>query len=149
MKRFIMAAALGAGCLLASSAPALAEAKTYDCSKAGNANKAACKEAAKDAAKATVKSKPAPKPAATNVSSTTTTRTMTEKKYDCSKAGNKTKAVCKTAAATSAKPIVKQTTVATQTRHYDCTKPGNAGKAQRKVSTSSNQMAGSPSLRPG
>jgi hypothetical protein len=50
MNRLILAAALAAGCTLASSAPAVAAAKHYDCSKAGNANKAACKNAATNAA---------------------------------------------------------------------------------------------------
>ena len=53
-----------------------------------------------------------PKPAATKVSSTTTTKTVTQKSYDCSKPGNANKAVCRSAATTPAKPVVKQTTVA-------------------------------------
>ena len=111
MNRLILAAALAAGCALATSAPALAAAKNYDCSKPGNANKAVCKGAAKSAAAASkpapaaAKSAPAkaaataPKPHATKVSSTTSTKTVTEKKYDCSKAGNANKAVCKSARA--------------------------------------------------
>jgi hypothetical protein len=60
----------------ASSAHAQA-ARHYDCSKAGNANKAVCKSAA---------------PAApVNVS----IRTTTNRHYDCTKAGNANKAVCK------------------------------------------------------
>lgn len=56
MKRLLFAlAALAAGCTLASSAPAAA-ARNYDCSKPGNANKAACKQSAKPA-----KAAPAPK----------------------------------------------------------------------------------------
>jgi hypothetical protein len=50
-----MAAALAAGCSLVSVAPVSAAARNYDCSKAGNANKAACKTGAKDAAKMTTK----------------------------------------------------------------------------------------------
>jgi hypothetical protein len=50
MKHLIMAVALAAGCAAMSSSPALAATRTYDCSKAGNANKAACKTAAKPAA---------------------------------------------------------------------------------------------------
>ena len=53
MNRLILSAALAAGCSLASSAPALGAAKHYDCSKAGNANKAACKGAAAKPAPAT------------------------------------------------------------------------------------------------
>jgi hypothetical protein len=45
MKHLIMAVALAAGCAAMSSSPALAATRTYDCSKAGNANKAACKTA--------------------------------------------------------------------------------------------------------
>lgn len=50
MKNLIMAVALATGCAAMSSSPALAATRTYDCSKAGNANKAACKTAAKPAA---------------------------------------------------------------------------------------------------
>jgi hypothetical protein len=49
MNRLILAAALAAGCTLASSAPALAAPRNYDCSKPGNANKAACKGATNSA----------------------------------------------------------------------------------------------------
>jgi Protein of unknown function (DUF3761) len=154
MKHLILATALAAGCMLASGSPAMAAAKNYDCSKAGNANKAACKGAAKSATAAAAKAPPAvksapaksapAKPAETKVSSTTTTKTVTQKNYDCSKPGNANKAVCKSAAATPARPVAKQVTVATQTRHYDCTKPGNANKQECKVSTSSNQAASRP-----
>jgi len=163
MKRLILAAALVAGCMLTSSAPALAAARTYDCSKPGNASKAACKSAAKSATAAAAKAKPtpaaaksapakaaatAPKPTATKVSSTTTTKTVTQKNYDCSKPGNANKAVCKAAAATPAKPVAKQTTVATQTRHYDCTKAGNANKQECKVSTASSATVSKPVAAP-
>jgi hypothetical protein len=152
MNRLILAAALAAACVIASGAPALAAPKNYDCSKAGNANKAVCKSAAKDATKAAkaapaakpAKAAAAPKPAITKVSSTTTTKTATTKNYDCTKPGNKNKAMCKAAAATPARPMVKQTTVATQTRHYDCTKPGNANKQECKVSTSTPRAASKP-----
>ena len=96
MKRLILAVALAAGCTLASSAPALAAARTYDCSKPGNANKA----------------------------------------------------VCKSAAASPAKPLAKETTVATTTRHYDCSKAGNANKQECKVSTASNVTATKPVAAP-
>jgi uncharacterized protein DUF3761 len=156
MKRLILAVALAAGFALASSSPAYAAAaaKNYDCSKPGNANKAVCKNAAKQASKAATaatpaKAKAAPaKPAETKVSSTTTTKTVTQKNYDCSKAGNKNKAVCKSAATTAAAPVAKQTTVATQTRHYDCTKPGNANKQECKVATSATQTASKPVAMP-
>jgi large subunit ribosomal protein L22e/Meckel syndrome type 1 protein len=153
MNRLILAVALAAGCTFASSSPAFAATRNYDCSKPGNANKAACKTAAASAAKAAAKPSPvksaaAAKPKTTKVASTTSTKTVTQRNYDCSKAGNKNKAMCKSAAATPAKPVVKQTTVATSTRHYDCTKPGNANKAQCKVSMSSRQAATKPVAMP-
>ena len=115
-----------------------ASARTYDCSKPGNATKTACKIATAEASKAIAKSAPkrmpAPKAAATKVSSTTTTKTTTERTYDCSKAGNKTKSVCKSAAVTPSKPVVKQTTTAVATRNYDCSKAGNATKQACKTS---------------
>jgi hypothetical protein len=158
MNRFILAVALAAGCTALCNSPALAATKNYDCSKPGNANKAACKSAAASASKAAAKPSPAtavtksapakaaaaPKPSATKVSSTTSTRTVTERSYDCSKPGNKNKAMCKSAAATPAKPVVEQKTIATSARHYDCTKPGNANREQCKVSTSSQQAASRP-----
>ena len=44
--------------------------------------------------------------------------------YDCSKAGNANKTVCKNAAAAAAKPAA-----APKARNYDCSKSGNANKA--------------------
>lgn len=91
MNRLILTAAFAAACTVMSSAPAIgAAARNYDCSKPGNANKAACKGAAAKPA-ATAKppaAKAAPKVAA--ATKTTTTRT-----YDCTKAGNANKAQCK------------------------------------------------------
>lgn len=143
MIRLILAVAAIGSLSLVPLAPA--SARNYDCSKAGNANKAACKSATIAAAKVAAKPNPAKpaKPARTTVSSTTMTKTVTQRNYDCSKAGNKNKAVCKTAA-TATKPVVKQTTVATTTRHYDCTKPGNANKEQCKVSAASHRAASRP-----
>ena len=69
-----------------------AAARNYDCSKAGNANKAVCK----DAATAT----PAPV-AATSAPTASTTTTMA-RHYDCTKAGNANKAVCKNATSAAA-----------------------------------------------
>ena len=72
--------------LLMAAAPANAQAaRNYDCTKAGNANKAACKGAATVAP-------PAAKPAAA-------AKAPAPRIYDCSKAGNANKAVCKNAAA--------------------------------------------------
>ena len=103
MNRLILAAALAAGCTIASTTPALAVAKNYDCSKAGNANKAACKSARPAAAapKAAATAKAAPAKAAPKVAATTT-RSVT-RSYDCTKAGNANKAQCKgkTSVATS------------------------------------------------
>lgn len=150
MNRAILSAALAAGCFLASAAPATAAAKNYDCTKAGNANKAACKGAAKSATAAAASATPAKpaaaavKPTATHVSSTTTTRTVTQKNYDCTKRGNANKAVCKSA--TPAAPAATQTTVAISTRHYDCTKPGNANRQECKVSTAATQTTAQPTL---
>jgi hypothetical protein len=84
MNRLILAAALAAGCTLASSAPALAAAKNYDCTKAGNANKAACKSAT---------------PAAP-VAKQTTVATST-RHYDCTKPGNANRQECKVSTASS------------------------------------------------
>lgn len=151
MKRLILTAALAVAFACVPSMPASAAAKNYDCTKAGNANKAVCKNAAKSATAAAAKpakAAPAAKPTQTKVSSTTTTKTVTQRNYDCSKPGNANKAVCKSAATTPAKPVVKQTTVATSTRHYDCTKPGNANKQECKVSTASHQTATKPVAMP-
>lgn len=54
--------------------------------------------------------------------------------YDCSKAGNANKAVCKSAVP-AAKPTPVAATTSTTTRHYDCTKAGNANKAACKGMT--------------
>jgi Protein of unknown function (DUF3761) len=141
MKHLIVTAFVAA--LLSIGAAAPAASRNYDCSKPGNANKSVCKDAAKAASKAATKTTPATaskaKPAATKVSSTTTAKTVTERTYDCTKAGNKNKAVCKGAATTPTKPVVKETTVATSTRHFDCSKAGNANKEQCKVSTANQQ----------
>ena len=71
-----------------------AAARNYDCTKAGNANKAVCKNATPAAAPATPAPAAMPAPAAPAV-------TTTARHYDCSKAGNANKAVCKGAAPAS------------------------------------------------
>ena len=116
---FAAAAAL-AGASLAVSAPASAQAAakkpmTYDCTKAGNKNKAACKTAAPamaaapaPAAKpmaaapmaaAPMAAKPAAKAAMTGPNRPgTVTATLKNGKvvhYDCTLAGNKSKKACK------------------------------------------------------
>jgi len=148
MNRLILAAALAAGCTLASSTPALAAPRNYDCSKPGNANKAACKTGAKNAPKGTTKpapaaktvapakpakeakAAPAAKPAA-KVATTTTTKSVT-RNYDCSKSGNANKAQCK-----------GSTTVATSTTKTTPS-PAKPGMLQRMK----NAMSGSSTSTP-
>ena len=92
MNRLILAAALAAGCTLASSAPALAAPRNYDCSKPGNANTAVCKgatKAAPAAKSAAVKPAAKAKPAATSAAAPKS-------------AARKTSAAAKPAAATAA-----------------------------------------------
>lgn len=144
MRTILFAAAFAVGLCAASAAPAAT--RNYDCSKPNNANKTVCKTAAKLAKPAPAKAAAA-KPTASKVSGTTTTRLVTVRKYDCSKAGNKNKAECKTAATASA-PIVKATTVATTTKHYDCSKAGNTNKQACKVSISTKQVAARPVAQP-
>lgn len=110
MRKLLFAlSVLAAGCTFASSAPvAAAAARNYDCSKPGNANKAACKNSAKPA-----KTAPAPKGKETKAAAQKTTKTA-----------QATKAA--PAAKPATKPAVKQ---ASNDRHYDCTKAGNANKA--------------------
>lgn len=93
INRMFLTVALAAGISLVPVSSAHAAAtKNYDCSKAGNANKAACKSAAKPVAKAALASKAAPaKPATTSTASKTTTT----RNYDCTKSGNANKAQCK------------------------------------------------------
>ena len=82
-RQFITAAGLlGSAALFTSTAHA--QARHYDCTKAGNANKAVCKAAA-----AQVPAFPAAAAPATAV------RATSARHYDCSKAGNANKAACK------------------------------------------------------
>ena len=80
----------------ASAAVAAAPAaRNYDCTKAGNANKAACKGAAP-----VVAAKPAAKPVAKPVAAAAKPATVAaakpaERNYDCTKAGNPNKTACK------------------------------------------------------
>lgn len=91
-----------------------ANARNYDCSKAGNANKAVCKSAAQPAPAAPLA--PANKPAAQ------------QRNYDCSKPGNANKVVCKGAVKPAAPVAAKPAAPVATTRNYDCSKPGNANK---------------------
>ena len=88
--RGVAASALIAAIVVASAAHA---ERHYDCTKPGNANKAACKAAA------AAPSPPAPVAAPSPATSTSTTTTA--RRYDCSKPGNATKAACRSAAATT------------------------------------------------
>ena len=72
----------------------------YDCTKPGNANKAACKAAVAPTA-------PAPAPAATPAASPATAST---RHYDCSKPGNANKAACKGATPTTTAATTTTTT---------------------------------------
>jgi hypothetical protein len=76
---------LGAALLFAVPA----QARNYDCSKAGNANKAACKGQTATHATSTT---------TTTTKATSTTGATAARHYDCSKPGNANKAVCKGAA---------------------------------------------------
>lgn len=128
MKRILVAAiGLAMGSLAISATPASAQAaRHYDCSKAGNANKAACKGATTPTP---AKPAPAPKPAAAPAA---------PRNYDCSKPGNKNKTVCKTAAAAPAPAT------APKPRNYDCSKPGNANKTVCKGATPAPAPAAHP-----
>lgn len=117
---FFLKAMVGFGLLLPAAmtaSPTIASTpRHYDCSKAGNANKAACKAA------------PTPAAAPAKPSRTTTTKsttTTTTRHYDCTKAGNANKTACRTAADESptgrASGAVKKTTTTT-TSTVDCGK---------------------------
>lgn len=114
-----------AALLIALALPmSLASARNYDCSKAGNANKTACKSAPIPAGKSAPKTAPA-KVVAAKPAPVTTTRN-----YDCSKAGNANKTACKSAATpvTAPKSTPMKPAPAATTRNYDCSKAGNANK---------------------
>ncbi|WP_152616364.1 hypothetical protein [Sphingomonas sp. ERG5] len=152
-----------AGSLLILASPASAggnptPARNYDCSKAGNANKAACKgtaPAAAQPAKPVAVAKPKAAPAATAPAKVAAPAAA--RNYDCSKPGNANKSVCKGAAAPAPRaapvaaaaparaapprPAVQHAapaqpsgrTVAWTTKtgkvvHYDCSKAGNQNK---------------------
>lgn len=126
---------------MGSTTPANAQAqRNYDCSKPGNANKAACKAAAKPAAAskpasavkpgAAAKPAPAAKPVAVKPA-------PSARIYDCSKAGNANKAACKgqVATAPASKPApapASRPAAAPIARNYDCSKAGNANKTACK-----------------
>ena len=113
MRAGLIALTFTTAALLATSASA---ERHYDCTKAGNANKAACKSAAA-----------APAPSALKVSS------ITEPRYDCSKAGNANKAACKAPAPAPVSNSATSSAPSKAERHYDCSKAGNANKAACKA----------------
>jgi large subunit ribosomal protein L22e/Meckel syndrome type 1 protein len=99
---------LAAGAAQAADPPAAKKPMNYDCSKAGNKNKQACKDAAPvaptpPAAPARAASVPSVRAAPAAVAATTKSGNIVEWKtttgkivhYDCDKAGNKTKQACK------------------------------------------------------
>jgi len=98
------------------AAAATSTARHYDCSKAGNANKAACKGVST--------SVPAATPATPSKTTTTETTTKTTSRhYDCTKAGNANKAACKSAAAqtpSGKSPGAVKTTTKTTSSTTDC-----------------------------
>lgn len=128
-KALLLAALLPPLGLVAS--PASASARHYDCSKAGNANKAACKSTAPVATKAAT-------PARTTTTAKTTKTTM--RQYDCTKPGNANKAACKIAAAQSpagkSPGAVKTTTSRTSTT-TDCSRWYNKARAACRTTTAS------------
>ena len=151
MKKLMLLMGMAIGSI-ALTAPSSVAARNYDCSKAGNASKAACKTAGsqvKAATKASTKVaraevKSASKSGASKIKTTSTTKITSERTYDCTKAGNKNKAACKSAASATA-PMVKQSSTTISARHYDCTKAGNANKAVCKTSVTTSKAT---SVRP-
>ena len=113
---------------LAASPATAAAARHYDCSKAGNANKAACKSAAT-----------APKAIPTTTTTSTVTTKTTARHYDCTKPGNANKAVCRTAStetATGKAPEAVKTTTKTVASTTDCTKWYNRLRATCRTTSS-------------
>ena len=107
-----------------------AAARNYDCTKAGNANKAVCKNAAAASA-APAAAVPTPAAPAT----APTSRTATVRHYDCTKAGNGNKTACKNAsapvAAAPAAPVARSTQpVAPTTRSTATTAAGGGWRRQ-------------------
>ena len=142
-KAFLLAAFLAPGGLIASPATATT-ARHYDCSKPGNANKAACKSSAAAPAKPATPSR--------TITTATTTKTTT-RQYDCTKAGNANKAACKAAGAqtpTGKSPGAVKTTTSTATTTTDCSKWYNKARAACRTSTASSgpRTAVAPAPKP-
>jgi len=114
-KTIVLAAALGLAAAAHAAPPAAqattppaAKGMTYDCTKAGNKNKAACKSVTQGGV-AAAKPVAAPAMAAAKPPVNTIGAPKMPMNYDCTKAGNKNKAACKNvvvppATATAAKP---------------------------------------------
>lgn len=116
------------GAIIATPAAAAAP-RHYDCSKAGNANKSACKGATAVA--------PATPASTTKTSVTTTT---TSRHYDCTKSGNANKAACRAAGAqtrSGSSPGAVKTTAKTSATTTDCTKWYNKARAVCRTTSSS------------
>ena len=111
---------LGVAAAIAIFGVSPASARNYDCTKAGNVNKTACKT---PGATSVVTSK-ASKTVAR--SQTKTSPASAARNYDCSKAGNRNKVACQSGAVTDVNVSPKTTT---SVRNYDCAKPGNANKS--------------------
>lgn len=130
--------------LCISAAPARSATRHYDCSKAGNANKVACKgSVAATSATATP----------TRTTTTATTIKTTTKHYDCTKKGNANKAACRTAAAETpvgASPGAVKTTTKSVSTTTDCTKFYNKLRAvcRSTTSASSARTTVSPAPKP-
>lgn len=108
--------------VLALSFGAPASARNYDCTKAGNANKAACKAHVGQSVAVSKTTK------AVVTSSATTSPAASSRHYDCSKAGNRNKAACKTSAG-AASPAATTVQTRTTTAGIDCTKFYNRMRA--------------------
>jgi hypothetical protein len=139
MQRFLILATFALG-IASLSAPA--SARNYDCAKAGNANKTACKA-----------------PVATTVVSHKTTKVTTTKttarNYDCTKAGNKNKAACKMTPGAAAAPVrtAGKATQTTTSASYDCTKFYNKMRAvcraqSATTKTSTSTVTPAPTSKP-
>lgn len=128
--RAMVVPGLAVAALVAASPASAAAPRRYDCSKAGNANKAACKAAA---------SGPAAK--ASRTVTTRQTTTTTTRHYDCTKPGNANKAACRKAATQTSTgrrtPGAIARTTKTSSTTTDCTKWYNKVRATCRRSSSS------------
>ena len=97
MKRLILRTALVCAAGLIASISCTAQARNFDCSKPGNATKAACKATTARAA-----------PAKTTAVTRTAAGSATSKRtYDCTKPGNASKVACRAAVKPAVKPAAR------------------------------------------